>query len=559
MHAETASQSKSSAYALHKSGDLTGAARIYEQLLATDGNDADVLGLLALCKLQAGQAEVAYAAWEKCASLNASTSIKWRNANNFIAAKLNGEAENAEGELAGLDIPVWPENETPSETDIRVATSLLLAMQRLGRHHELSRTFSPFAAALAAPTDHEMDFLRAAVEAKCFELITAFGINKLDAASTTRADVSLLLSAFHHHSGDVQGSRSAAERAANLCPVYVSRSTSQQRYVIGVANKPQPAVEAATSVAAFHFGENTPTGLLNRFSDRFQFASFFPFNVNSQELARQMPRLDFIMNNWVTAETLRIDDRVARLSELFATLGRPVLNPPERAAQTTRQIMSEKLQGIPNLVVPKVVRFENASDRRIANIIFLEQQLSYPMILRDPFQQMGGLMTRVSSTEDLMNALHHLPQTQIYAIEFIDNPVEENIYRKLRAAVVGDDIFITHVLYREHWNVHRERDERKRQLLLSKSGLSAFADAVTSNPASVLGMEGIAVLRDIHRQVGLDIYGIDFDVMSDGKLLFFEANAAMHIAFGDKFGFAEVRRRMFESLLSLFGRVSNLP
>jgi hypothetical protein len=35
------------------------------------------------------------------------------------------------------------------------------------------------------------------------------------------------------------------------------------------------------------------------------------------------------------------------------------------------------------------------------------------------------------------------------------------------------------------------------------------------------------ILREIHKRIGVDFYGIDYSILPSGPLVFFEANAAM--------------------------------
>jgi len=59
---------------------------------------------------------------------------------------------------------------------------------------------------------------------------------------------------------------------------------------------------------------------------------------------------------------------------------------------------------------------------------------------------------------------------QLYAIEYVHNPVAESAYRKIRAAVIGEELFITHVHFGPRWNVHRERDREKLSLRSRRQG-----------------------------------------------------------------------------------------
>ena len=67
----------------------------------------------------------------------------------------------------------------------------------------------------------------------------------------------------------------------------------------------------------------------------------------------------------------------------------------------------------------------------------------------------------------------------------------------------------------------------------------------------------MAALEAIKKKISLDLYGIDFDLMPDGQILFFEANAAMTISFFGQFGRQNVREMMRNALDRLFSRKQN--
>jgi hypothetical protein len=67
-----------------------------------------------------------------------------------------------------------------------------------------------------------------------------------------------------------------------------------------------------------------------------------------------------------------------------------------------------------------------------------------------------------------------------------------------------------------------------------------------------IGKEGMLALEEIRKRTLLNYYGIDFDLMPDGKLLFFEANAAMKIGLTGSKSQEESRIIMRAALRRLF-------
>ena len=131
-------------------------------------------------------------------------------------------------------------------------------------------------------------------------------------------------------------------------------------------------------------------------------------------------------------------------------------------------------------------------------------------------------------------------------------------YRKIRAAVIGEEIFISHVHFGPRWNVHRERDpEKLREFDLDRS-LADHAARMISAPDETLGRPAIAALHEIRRRIPLDFYGIDFDILPGGRVLFFEANAVMNISLSDRAGLQETRAAMRAAVRALFLKTAGI-
>jgi hypothetical protein len=545
-------QLRNDAYRLHKTGELAKAAALYEAHTQQDKSNSDVIGLFAMCLFQLGRTVKAFEQWRYVLSLSAPVPTQWRNANNFFAAILSGKGADHALDVNAIPIKSWQSKTQPTIDDVIIAISLAHALEKLGRSDEIISVFSPFVADLNLSLPVSLTFLRWALEADYVGLIEAVDLARLTEESNKTPDATLLLSAYYFKCHDETSSQKFAFDVAQKTPIYITPKLAGQKYTVGVLNRPTPTVRRAVDVAQFHFGENTPAGLVNRFSNDFRFVSVFPFHIGANEIQHLEPQPQFFINNWATAEILATPGTLQHLVEFSSALGVPVLNRPEAVVKTTRQQVSETLQGIDGLLVPKVLRVYNSNDSFVATALLLEREIGFPLILREPFQQMGHHAIKVSDSQQLFAALQTFPFTQIYAIQFIDNPVTTGIYRKIRAAIVGDEIFISHVLYRGHWNVHRERNDVVRKQLEEHPLTIGFADKITNDPASVLSQLAMTSLQTIRKRIDLDLFGIDFDVMQDGRLLFFEANAAMHISFADKYGHADVRKRMLVGLHRLF-------
>ena len=155
-----------------------------------------------------------------------------------------------------------------------------------------------------------------------------------------------------------------------------------------------------------------------------------------------------------------------------------MLNHPVSAATTTRQRNAENLKGIPNLLVPRVLRFMNQPDDPSSIVSLIENDVGFPVIVRDPFHQMGKQASKLDTAGQLFEHLRSTPVLELYAIQYVHNPAANGIWRKIRAAVIGEDLIISHVHFGEQWNVHRERDDAKIQSVNQKKSIVSFADLI---------------------------------------------------------------------------------
>ena len=348
-------------------------------------------------------------------------------------------------------------------------------------------------------------------------------------------------------------------RAVDVVPVYLTARTESQKFLIGVLNRAPARVEIPLTPQEFHFTENTPASLASRFSDKYRFLSIFPEAATVRSALAAQPRPDFIINNWVNAEVLSTPGTLSFISAFADSLEQAVLNHPVSAATTTRQRNAENLKGIPNLLVPRVLRFMNQPDDPSSIVSLIKNDVGFPVIVRDPFHQMGKQASKLDTADQLLEHLRSTPVLELYAIQYVHNPAATGIWRKIRAAVIGEELIISHVHFSEQWNVHRERDDAKIQSVNQKKSIVSFADSILNDPSDALGRPALLALEAIKKRIPLDLYGIDFDLMPDGQVLFFEANAAMTISFYGLFGRQNVRGRMRDALDQLFIRKQNRP
>jgi glutathione synthase/RimK-type ligase-like ATP-grasp enzyme len=197
--------------------------------------------------------------------------------------------------------------------------------------------------------------------------------------------------------------------------------------------------------------------------------------------------------------------------------------------------------------VPRIRRYFNQKGEVASVARAIRNEIGFPVIVRNPFAQMGEKAAKLDTPRQLKKYLDQNLDQQLYAIEFIHNPAEKGVFRKIRAIVIGGEIFVGHVQFSQDWNVHMEWD----QAFKLESSIAQFASMIIADPAKAIGKAGMQALDEIKRTISLDFYGIDFDLMADGRLVFFEANAAMHLSLSGRRVSAETREQMREAFRRL--------
>jgi len=219
-----------------------------------------------------------------------------------------------------------------------------------------------------------------------------------------------------------------------------------------------------------------------------------------------------------------------RCVELCDQVGTRVINDPQKVLQTSRDQVSQALQGIPGVMVPRTQRFQPRSPDDVFSRAAAEG-FELPFITRVAGLHGGVSMVKVDSRDDI-SALHALPfdGRDFYLTEFVDYKSDDGLYRKTRIAVVDGVPLIRHHLIDSNWMVHASALE----LMDQRTALMDEANAVLADFDRAMRPAIEDRLAEINRRLGLDYYGIDCHVNGQGDILIFEANASMNILYNSR-------------------------
>lgn len=561
MASDIQQASRDQALALHKAGKVREAATLYEKLLQADPADAGLWSLLSVAQLRLDMSQAAVASWRKGLAVEAAIPGRLRSIANFLLAMQQkdkfdslqpGYAGPDLGFLDGLSIPDWPPDMPLDAPNRPIVIALARCLVDFDRQDAARRLLNSALAMI--PDDPKFLASAAPIMIEAGDPATILALLKPFTARMTTENISLFIAyvAAKRAVGDFAGAEALRQSICETLPVYATPALTGQRRLIGVLN-PMPGISRETMTpAGLHFSKNTPATLAAKMNDEFRFLSMFPRAASIAAALGRSPKPDLLINNWVNAEHLSKADDLDFISRFADGFGIPVINHPRKAAVTTRQRNAERLADIPGLVVPRVLRFINTPERRDPLLQVIESELGLPVIIRDTFAQRGLAAAKIDTPAELRAYLSDKPDAQLYAIQYVNNPVPQGAHRKIRAAVIGDELFMLHVHFGAAWNVHRPEDRRNLTAFDQHGTATAFARTILTHPEEALGKAAMTALHEIKRRTPLDIYGIDFDLLPDGRVLFFEANAAMHISMREREDLPETIEAMRRAYRRLF-------
>ena len=234
-----------------------------------------------------------------------------------------------------------------------------------------------------------------------------------------------------------------------------------------------------------------------------------------------LPRHDLVFNGIGDADLCR--EGLQAACAVLARTDRPVINHPQAVLKTGRAANAERLRGLPNVVVPRMVTLpRRLFAGRDAVAVVAANGFAFPFLVRAPGFHTGRHFVRVENAQVLNAAAAAFPGDDLCLIEELDARDGDGLFRKCRVMIIDRKIYPLHLAISRHWKVHYFRAD------MAYSAENRAQDAAfLDDMASVVGPRGMAALERINATLDLDYCGVDFAVSRAGDILCFEANATM--------------------------------
>lgn len=510
-----------------------GKAAEAEQMLRkmVDQDSPEALGLLALLEMQRGRIRKAKQLWTQALGMPSPAWIFHNNLHNLLAVLLKEGAKAEAARHAALAIPPWPALRAPSPEERNTVPALADMLAGLGQLDSAAGLLESFVP--QCPRDgvllHALGRLHLARgdrDAAWRTLTEAERVLQPKLSFPLLADLCSCARARR----DLAAERALTAKVAAASPICILPAKASQRANVLVLNKVQ-FVEAR-SEPELHFHGNFPGQMARHLSDEYRFMSVFGDEPAGWAARDRLPAPGVIINNIASAEWLQSCGNQGEIAAFADSFGVPVINHPDKIARTARDAVAALLADVPNLVVPRIGRFAKAGRPASAVADEIEAGFGYPLIARTLDLQQGLGMVKVDGRGQLLQAIDTTLPEDFFVTEFIDSRGASGLHRKVRAAAVGDQVFVMRVDWDHHWMVHGRKSDDRVAFYRNNRHLLAEEDRICADPDQVLQAPVMGTLEAIRTRMPLDIYGVDFDVMADGRLVLYEANATMNLFSG---------------------------
>ncbi len=261
--------------------------------------------------------------------------------------------------------------------------------------------------------------------------------------------------------------------------------------------------------------------------DRFTTINFLIADENILNFDR-IPSHQIVVNSIADAD-LEGRSLAAAAKYLAGNPAVPVINDPVQVLNSTRDNNYQRLIDTTGVRFAKTLRLDWRPDTPFDAGQYLRREgLALPVILRRT-----GTHTAVSTIKaDTISAVESYfaaaSAGQYYVIEYVLHPFRGDYFRKMRVFFIDGEIYpvVHHV--DNVWNVH---GFNRTTVMAATPWMQELEQAYLDDPAAFVGDTAYGALKSLHGIAKLDFFGVDFNVLDDGRILIFEMNPAMRHSF----------------------------
>jgi len=225
-----------------------------------------------------------------------------------------------------------------------------------------------------------------------------------------------------------------------------------------------------------------------------------------------VPPHDVLFNAIAESDDAR--PALALAQRLVDALGERCVNAPAAVARLSRDRVSAAFAASAQVLAPAVVRRSRAD--------LAAHPLDAPLVVRPVGSQAGVGLARVASAAERDAYLAANDAAWYYVVPFVDYRGADGFFRKYRVMFVDGVAYPCHLAISPNWMIHYYNAPMSEHAWMRDEEAAFIADleAVFDGPRA-------GALREIRDAVALPYFGIDCAIAPDGRVLLFEADAAM--------------------------------
>ncbi len=230
---------------------------------------------------------------------------------------------------------------------------------------------------------------------------------------------------------------------------------------------------------------------------------------------------DVIINLFTDADS---DQDVLPLAlDIVERLKLPTVNHPRKVMETDRARVAERLTAIPDLHIPKTLRFQGLT--LISSVT--DQNLegyTLPVLVRLADCHGGDDFIKCNDWQSLIELVSLRPDAYYYLTQYVDYRSADGYFRKYRLISLNDELLPYHLAIHDDWMVHHFRTDMSNQAWMRQE-----EESFLKAPQQIFNLVQLKALRTAATVIGLDFCGIDCAISSEGKVIVFEMNATMRV------------------------------
>lgn len=251
-----------------------------------------------------------------------------------------------------------------------------------------------------------------------------------------------------------------------------------------------------------------------------------PVDLTREDQAFDFHEIDIVLNNIVNGTHLGTKIALNSAVRACDLLNADVVNRPENAALTTRQRSHDMFCDSKHYIFPTTKTYSVIGADRSSLAQNILADIGVPVIIRPSVTQMGKGAKLCRTEDEVLTHLNSWNSGDICAIRYFNCSDELGNARQYRIVALDGVLYPERINVAPFWHSH---DASREDIGWYENGYDELEQHYLSDPRSAIGVEPSEIFQPFVDKIGLEIFGIDFGIDDQGRIIIFEANASMNL------------------------------